>query len=384
MSIVLIAALAVNLSFSAATSSFALSAGTYTLNDLPVGTVITDPNSTIGSTTGVKFIKVNQSPCILMTYDDYFSLGYTTYKGTGAVTGYYHTYYPYIDLDNNLYNGLSQTLKNNIIATTYQISKGYFEDSDEFSNYDAILNYISNTSKLFLPSVREIYGCDISGYYDPPLNDYTGVGQFDYFKNFGDIYSYVYPQSTDKILPFIFDKTPQPITFRDWYGNDDYTGAIYCNLMRLYYNYYNGNPNDGMRNTVLILGAGKGQTVYANYFCVQVNPNMTVYVNTNGEISTTDTAPPTITGVTVPAGWAKSKTITFNATDSSGGIQYRITDSVNTILQDWTSSTSWTVSELGTFNLYARDSLGNTTAAYSFSVTGIDNLPPLAPTININ
>jgi hypothetical protein len=368
--------------------------GTYRARDLPIGTVIKEP------TTGEEFVLIangdiegtKNHPATWLSLSPPYATSYIESDDPGV---------PFNTLENinnkmlTQYNNYSSDFKqmfnaikfidNNSVGDFLRI--GYEEVWDINAEEYVMSAVIDQNRKLQLIGKLERFGTSKTGYtysltkgylYEHLINDKISVGwggEGDSAEFYGKMLREYYANYQTILIDlgiFAHNSDWAPLAYAvtcplDTLITLDY-GTVHTHEYEL--------KNDATHHW------------YQCKTCGDIKDKAPHYDNNNdnrcdvcGHIM--DSVPPTISALTVPTGWAKSKTITFNATDSSGGIQYRITDSAGTELQAWTSSASWTVAELGSFNLYARDKWGNTTAAYSFSVTGIDNLPPLAPTINI-
>ena len=94
------------------------------------------------------------------------------------------------------------------------------------------------------------------------------------------------------------------------------------------------------------------------------------------KISNIDTTAPTVNSVSVPSTWGQTLTVTVNATDTGSGIaQYGLTQTAQAP-SSWQGSNTFKVTANGTYYAWAKDQVGNVSAAKMFSVTKVDDQPP--------
>ena len=97
-----------------------------------------------------------------------------------------------------------------------------------------------------------------------------------------------------------------------------------------------------------------------------------------------DRTPPTITNTSVSGTWGITNTVTLQATDSASGVKdYAIATTASAPGSGWQTSTTFTVSENGTYYVFARDTLGNVSSGTQVTVNRIDKKPPTINSISI-
>ncbi len=102
-------------------------------------------------------------------------------------------------------------------------------------------------------------------------------------------------------------------------------------------------------------------------------------------ISKVDNTAPIITSVNVPSDWAQTNTVTLNALDIGSGISsYAVTtESSAPPSEGWEGSKNFDITDNGTYFAWTRDSVGNVSVAYEFSVTKVDTTIPVVNSVSV-
>lgn len=102
-------------------------------------------------------------------------------------------------------------------------------------------------------------------------------------------------------------------------------------------------------------------------------------------ISKVDNTAPIITSVNVPSNWGKTNIVTLNALDIGSGISaYAVTtDSSSPPSEGWESSRNFDITDNGTYFAWTRDSVGNVSVAYEFTVTKVDTTIPVISSVTV-
>ena len=90
-----------------------------------------------------------------------------------------------------------------------------------------------------------------------------------------------------------------------------------------------------------------------------------------------DKTPPTIQSVTMPEQWGITLDITINATDTESGVLSYGISQTNSAPSAWQPSNKFVVKSNGTYYAWAKDAVGNVSISKMFSITKIDDQPPI-------
>lgn len=158
---------------------------------------------------------------------------------------------------------------------------------------------------------------------------------------------------------------------------------------------------------VIASDAGSGITGYAlstsstapvtgwqigNRFTLTANGTYYVWVrdgagNTASQylyFSKIDSAPPSISFVTVPTSWAATSSITISAFDSSSGVAaYAVTTTATPPATGWQAGKTVEITENGTYYAWARDGVGHVSEGYEFTVSKVDSIKPVVSSVAI-
>ena len=97
-----------------------------------------------------------------------------------------------------------------------------------------------------------------------------------------------------------------------------------------------------------------------------------------------DSAPPSISFVTVPTTWAATSSVTISAFDSSSGVAaYAVSDASAPPETGWQASNKVEITANGTYYAWARDAVGHVAAGYEFTVTKVDSIKPMVSSVTI-
>ena len=97
-----------------------------------------------------------------------------------------------------------------------------------------------------------------------------------------------------------------------------------------------------------------------------------------------DSAPPSISFVTVPTTWAATSSVTISAFDSSSGVAaYAVSDANTPPETGWQASNKVEITANGTYYAWARDAVGHVAAGYEFTVTKVDSIKPMVSSVTI-
>ena len=102
-------------------------------------------------------------------------------------------------------------------------------------------------------------------------------------------------------------------------------------------------------------------------------------------VTKVDTTIPVVNSVSVPDDWATSSTVTVSASDAGSGVEtYAVTTGGESAPVDgWQTDASFTLSSNGTYFAWARDAVGNVSAAYEFTVTKVDTTAPVIGSVTV-
>ncbi|MEG1207207.1 MAG: hypothetical protein RSD74_12290 [Angelakisella sp.] len=101
-------------------------------------------------------------------------------------------------------------------------------------------------------------------------------------------------------------------------------------------------------------------------------------------VSQIDTTKPVVNSVNVPDEWATDSTVTVHATDSgSGVVEYAVTSSATAPTGGWQSSSSFTITSNGSYYAWVRDTVGNVSTVFSFTISKVDAHKPTVDNVDV-
>lgn len=93
---------------------------------------------------------------------------------------------------------------------------------------------------------------------------------------------------------------------------------------------------------------------------------------------------PTLDNVVVPDEWGTGSTVTVLASDEQSGIAaYAVTSGASAPAYGWQDNSSFALTANGIYYAWAKDGLGNISARFAFSVTRIDDKPPVISSVTV-
>lgn len=97
-----------------------------------------------------------------------------------------------------------------------------------------------------------------------------------------------------------------------------------------------------------------------------------------------DTTKPVVSAVTVPDAWATSSAVSINASDNASGVTTYAVSSTNSVPSTgWQAGNSFTLTSNGTYYAWAKDTAGNISAGYTFTVNRIDTTKPTVASVTV-
>ncbi|MDF3005296.1 MAG: hypothetical protein K0S22_1768 [Oscillospiraceae bacterium] len=97
-----------------------------------------------------------------------------------------------------------------------------------------------------------------------------------------------------------------------------------------------------------------------------------------------DTTGPNISTVSVPSSWNSTSAITITATDAASGVtEYAVTNTNTTPINGWQTDKVFEITTNGTWYAWAKDAVGNISAAYEFTVSKIDTTAPVISAVTV-
>ena len=101
-------------------------------------------------------------------------------------------------------------------------------------------------------------------------------------------------------------------------------------------------------------------------------------------VSKIDTTAPVVSSVTVPDAWATNNAVSINASDDASGVTAYAISSTNSVPSTgWQIGNSFTLTSNGTYYAWAKDTAGNTSAGYTFTVNRIDTIKPIVASVSV-